>query len=188
MKSLLLVFGVALIINSALSYYIHRNKHNVEVFDFSLYIIVIAIVIRPIVEGGLQQWPIILTSAIIIVPLFTVLPLAIGGITFYVWKDYESVCKKIHGFSELKTTKPIKNANYCIYKLEDGTKVKLTKTIGDSRTKLAISSGLNLKKAFSFRKKLMPVLKRIDDSKYNAIQPITYGVMGIIGVVVYFVL
>lgn len=188
MKSLLLVFGVALIINSVLSYYVHRNKHNVEVFDFSLYIIVSAIVIRPLVDGGLEQWPIILISAIIIVPLFTILPLAISGIASYVWKDYETVCNKVQGCSELKMIKPIKNNNFCIYKLEDGTKVKLSKTVGDSRTKVAISSGMNIKKAFRFRKKLMPVLKRIDDSKYNAIQPITYGVMGIIGVVVYFIL
>lgn len=110
MKSLLLVFGVALIINSVLSYYVHRNKHNVEVFDFSLYIIVSAIVIRPLVDGGLEQWPIILISAIIIVPLFfTILPLAIGGIASYVWKDYDTVCNKVQGCSELKKMiKPIK--------------------------------------------------------------------------------
>ncbi|QUI23540.1 hypothetical protein HZI73_15155 [Vallitalea pronyensis] len=188
MKSLILVFGVALVVNALLSFYIYRNKRNVEVFDFSLYILITAIIVRPLVEGGLEQWPVILMSTIIVVPLFTVLPLAVIGITSYVWKDFESVCKKIHSFSELKVINPIKNVNYCMYRLEDGTKVKLTKTVGDNRTKITISGGLNFKKAFGFRKRLMPTLKRIDDSKYNAVQSIIYGVMGVVAVVVSFIL
>lgn len=188
MKGLLLVFSIAFIVNAVASYFINRHKHNVEVIDFSIPIFISAILVRPLFEGGLALWPVVAISAVIILPLFIIGPLLIQGIAIYAWKDYATICKKLSKSSELKGAKVIENKNYSIYQLENGIKVKVTKTVGDSRTKIAVTGGIHFKRIMAFRRQLIPVLKSIDESKYSASQSIIYVVMAVISMVVYFVI